>query len=107
MSAVSTANHWLWNFVIVMVTPVALNTIGYRYYVMYTVLSACIPISVYFFYPETMNRNLELINQVFRDASSPWEIVSMARKLPEGEVAEAQLAAVTKEGAGVEQKENV
>lgn len=107
MSAVSTANHWLWNFVVVMVTPVALDTIGYRYYVMYTVLSACIPIVVYLFYPETMNRNLELINQVFRDASSPWEIVSMARNLPEGEVAEAQLAAVTKEGAGVEQKERV
>ncbi|KAL4913989.1 general substrate transporter [Aspergillus aurantiobrunneus] len=106
MSAVSTANHWLWNFVVVMVTPVALETIGYRYYVMYTVLSACIPISVYFFYPETMNRNLELINQVFRDASSPWEIVSMARNLPEGEVAEAQLAAVTKkDGTAVEMKE--
>ncbi|KAL4779264.1 general substrate transporter [Aspergillus varians] len=107
MSAVSTANHWLWNFVVVMVTPVALETIGYRYYVMYTVLSACIPISVYFFYPETMNRNLELINQVFRDASSPWEIVSMARDLPQGEVAEAQLAAAAKGGTAVEQKENV
>lgn len=106
MSAVSTANHWLWNFVVVMVTPVALDTIGYQYYVMYTVLSACIPIGVYFFYPETMNRNLELINQVFRDASSPWEIVSMARKLPEGEVPEAQLAAVTgKGGTEVETKE--
>ncbi|KAL5333101.1 general substrate transporter [Aspergillus crustosus] len=107
MSAVSTANHWLWNFVVVMVTPVALDTIGYRYYVMYTVLSACIPIGVYFFYPETMNRNLELINQVFRDAASPWEIVSMARHLPQGEVPEAQLAALTKkDGAAVEMKEN-
>ncbi|KAL4809817.1 general substrate transporter [Aspergillus unguis] len=106
MSAVSTANHWLWNFVVVMVTPVALDTIGYKYYVMYTVLSACIPIGVYLFYPETMNRNLELINQVFRDAQSPWEIVSMARKLPEGEVGEAQLAAVAKkDGTEVETKE--
>ncbi|KAI9374441.1 general substrate transporter [Aspergillus egyptiacus] len=108
MSAVSTGNHWLWNFVVVMVTPVALDTIGYRYYVMYTVLSACIPLGIYFFYPETKNRNLELINQVFRDASSPWEIVSMAKQLPEGEVPEAQLAAVSKmEGAAaVEMKEN-
>ncbi|KAL2807969.1 general substrate transporter [Aspergillus granulosus] len=106
MSAVSTANHWLWNFVVVMVTPVALDTIGYGYYVMYTILSAMIPIGVYFFYPETMNRNLELINQVFREASSPWEIVSMARRLPQGEVAQAQLAAITKEdGSSFEQKE--
>ncbi|KAJ5103902.1 hypothetical protein N7532_004431 [Penicillium argentinense] len=31
MSSVSTANHWLWNFVVVMITPVALDTIGYQY----------------------------------------------------------------------------
>ncbi|KKK11869.1 hypothetical protein P175DRAFT_0515712 [Aspergillus ochraceoroseus IBT 24754] len=109
MSAVSTANHWLWNFVVVMVTPVALDTIGYRYYVMYAVLSACIPALVYFLYPETMNRNLELINNVFRDASSPWEIVSMAKNLPEGEIPEAQLIAMAKKGDGcsVEMEENV
>lgn len=72
-----------------MVTPVALSTIGFRYYVMYAVISAMIPVSVFFFYPETMNRNLELLNNVFKDASSPWDIVSMARKLPQGEVADA------------------
>ncbi|PYH49442.1 hexose carrier protein [Aspergillus saccharolyticus JOP 1030-1] len=91
MSAVSTANHWLWNFVVVMVTPVALDTLGYRYYVMYAVISACIPISVALFYPETMNRNLELLDHAFRDAPTPWQIVSMARSLPQGEVTEAEL----------------
>ncbi|OJK01855.1 hypothetical protein ASPACDRAFT_76410, partial [Aspergillus aculeatus ATCC 16872] len=91
MSAVSTANHWLWNFVVVMVTPVALDTIGYRYYVMYAIISACIPISVALFYPETMNRNLELLDHAFRDAPTPWKIVSMARRLPQGEVTEAEL----------------
>lgn len=97
MSAISTANHWLWNFVVVMITPVALDTIGYRYYIMYAILSACIPVLVYFFYPETMNRNLELINHVFRDASSPWQIVSMARHLPQGEITPAELVAYNKE----------
>ncbi|KAI4602234.1 hypothetical protein KJ359_009472 [Pestalotiopsis sp. 9143b] len=89
MNSVSTANHWLWNFVVTMITPVALSTIGFRYYIMYAVISALIPVSVFFFYPETMNRNLELLNNVFKDASSPWEIVSLARKLPQGEVADA------------------
>lgn len=49
MASISTANHWLWNFVVVIVTPVALDTIGYRYYIMYAILSACIPVLVYFF----------------------------------------------------------
>lgn len=108
MASISTANHWLRNFVVVMVTPVALDTIGYRYYIMYAILSACIPVLVYFFYPETMNRNLELLNHVFRDASSPWQIVSMARHLPQGEVIEVDFIAQSEkaDGCSVEMKEN-
>ncbi|PLB52551.1 general substrate transporter [Aspergillus steynii IBT 23096] len=107
MSAISTGNHWLWNFVVVMITPVALDTIGYQYYIVYAVISACIPISVYLFYPETMNRNLEALNHVFRDAPSCWDIVSMAKHLPQGEAAEVDLAMRTAEKGAVEQKENV
>ncbi|KAI3112868.1 hypothetical protein CBS147333_3376 [Penicillium roqueforti] len=99
MSAISTGNHWLWNFVVVMVTPVALDTIGYKYYIIYAVISACIPVSVYFFYPETMNRNLEPLNHVFRDAPTAWDIVSMARHLPQGEAAEVDVWKGTDEKA--------
>ena len=107
MSAISTANHWLWNFVVVMITPVALNTIGYKYYIVYAVISACIPVSVYFFYPETMNRNLEALNHVFRDASTPWQIVSMARHLPQGEAADVDLWMRAEEKKGeIEQSEH-
>ena len=105
MAAISTANHWLWNFVVVMITPVALDTIGYRYYIVYTVISACIPVAVYFFYPETMNRNLEALNHVFRDAPSTWQIVSMARHLPQGEAAEVDVWMRSEEKGAVEQKE--
>ncbi|KAL3460763.1 general substrate transporter [Aspergillus heterothallicus] len=86
MSAASTANKWLWNFVVVMITPVALDTIGWRYYILYAVISACIPVTVYLFYPETMGRSLEGLGSVFRDAESVWDIVEMARKMPIGDV---------------------
>ncbi|KAH8204274.1 hypothetical protein TruAng_001560 [Truncatella angustata] len=105
MNSVSTANHWLWNFVVTMVTPVAISTIGFRYYIMYAIISACIPIVVFFFYPETMNRNLELLNNVFKDASSPWQIVSMARQLPQGEVVEGRSDLSGKQN--FEQKEHI
>ncbi|KAL4897528.1 general substrate transporter [Aspergillus ambiguus] len=107
MSAISTANHWLWNFVVVMITPVALNTIGYRYYIVYAVISACIPVMVFFFYPETMNRNLEALNHVFRDAPSAWQIVSMARHLPQGETAEVDVWVRSAEKAEIEERESV
>lgn len=35
-----------------MITPVAINTIGYRYYIVFTIIGFCIPVSVYFLYPE-------------------------------------------------------
>lgn len=107
MSAISTANHWLWNFVVTMITPVALDTIGYQYYIMYAVISACIPFAVYFFYPETMNRNLEALNHVFRDAPTSWSIVSMARQLPQGETAEVDVWTKAEEKANIEQKEDI
>jgi hypothetical protein len=70
-----------------MITPVALETIGSRYYIVFVAISACIPVVVFFFYPETMGRNMEARNQVFRDAPSVWHIVAMARRLLQGDVA--------------------
>lgn len=35
-----------------MITPVAIESIGYKYYIVYTVIGFCIPLSVYFLYPE-------------------------------------------------------
>ncbi|KAJ5227502.1 uncharacterized protein N7469_007508 [Penicillium citrinum] len=80
MSSISTANHWLWNFVVTMITPVAIDSIGYRYYIVFTCIGFCIPLSVYFFYPETMGRTLEEIDLVFRDSPSVWETVRFAKR---------------------------
>jgi MFS family permease len=48
MASISTANHWLWNFAVAMITPVAINNIGYKYYIVYACIGACIPVTVYF-----------------------------------------------------------
>ncbi|CAG8090260.1 unnamed protein product [Penicillium salamii] len=101
MASLSTANHWLWNFIVVMVTPVALTTISWKYYIVFTVVAACIPVTVFFFFPETMNRNLELLDNIFRDAPSIWDIVGMARRLPQGDTLEAE-AELQEERKGTE-----
>ncbi|KAH6880049.1 general substrate transporter [Thelonectria olida] len=82
MSSISTANHWLWNFVVVMVTPVAIESIGWRYYLVFGVIAACIPVSVYFLFPETMGRNLEEIELLFKDSPSMWSTVKFAKNRP-------------------------
>lgn len=35
-----------------MITPVAIDSIGYQYYIVYACVGFCIPLSVYFLYPE-------------------------------------------------------
>ncbi|GJC77368.1 sugar transporter STL1 [Colletotrichum liriopes] len=82
MSSISTANHWLFNFLVIMVTPVALNTIAWRYYIVYAVIAAAMPVTVYFLFPETTGRNLEEIDLLFRESPSILATVKYAKTRP-------------------------
>ncbi|OGM50780.1 hypothetical protein ABOM_000559 [Aspergillus bombycis] len=86
MSSISTASHWLWNFIIAVVTLVALYSIGWRYYIVFTATSASVPLIVLPLFAETMNRNLELIDRAFKEAPTIWDIIPMARRLLQGDV---------------------
>ena len=65
-----------------MVTPVALDSIGWQYYIVYAVIAACVPVSVYFFFPETMGRNLEEIELIFKESPSVFSTVKFAKNRP-------------------------
>ncbi|KAI9762614.1 MAG: hypothetical protein M4579_000232 [Chaenotheca gracillima] len=64
-NAVSTCSNWLFNFLIVMVTPVMISNIGWGTYLFFAVVNACFLPIIYFFYPETANRSLEEIDLIF------------------------------------------
>ncbi|KAF2138701.1 uncharacterized protein K452DRAFT_255471 [Aplosporella prunicola CBS 121167] len=102
MASISTANHWLWNFVVTMITPVALDTIGYRYYIVYAVVGFCIPVSVYFLYPETMGRNLEELDLLFRDSPSALATVKFAKQRPVLQPTEFAVAKTEKDHESLE-----
>jgi sugar porter (SP) family MFS transporter len=106
MASISTANHWLWNFVVALVTPVAISSIGYRYFILFAVISYCIPITVYLFYPETMGQSLEQIDAVFRDNHSPLAIVKASKLISKGDVKEIYREK-NETGAGTEVENNV
>lgn len=65
-----------------MITPVAINNIGYQYYIVYAVIGACIPISVYFLYPETMGWKLEDLDILFKQGLSIRGIVRSSYRPP-------------------------
>lgn len=64
-NAFSTCTNWLFNFLIVMVTPIMISGIGWGTYLFFAVVNACFLPIIYFFYPETAGRSLEEIDLIF------------------------------------------
>ncbi|KAK3678832.1 hypothetical protein LTR78_001285 [Recurvomyces mirabilis] len=64
-SSISTACNWIMNFMIVYITPPAIQNIGYKTYIIFAVLNATwVPI-MYFYYPETKGLALEDVDRLF------------------------------------------
>lgn len=81
-NAVATSGNWIWNFMVVMITPVAFDTIKYQTYIIFAVINAFIVPCVYFFYPETAYRSLEEMDAIFVKTKSVFSVVSVARNEP-------------------------
>lgn len=64
-NAISTCTNWLFNFVVVMVTPIMISNIGWATYLVFAIINACFIPVIFFFYPETRGRSLEEIDIVF------------------------------------------
>ncbi|KAI9687689.1 MAG: hypothetical protein M1820_010377 [Bogoriella megaspora] len=66
-AALGTATNWAFNFMVVEITPIGIQTLQWKFYIIWTVFNfAFIPI-VYLFYPETAGRTLEDLDRYFRD----------------------------------------
>lgn len=61
-------------------SQVAIETIGWQYYLVFLVISAIIVPIVYLFYPETMGRSLEELEMMFSEGRSIRGIVRESRK---------------------------
>lgn len=57
--------NWLSNFVVVMVTPLGLKNLNYKFYIIWAVLCLSFVPIVYLLYPETARKSLEDIDLEF------------------------------------------
>ncbi|KAF2490545.1 general substrate transporter [Lophium mytilinum] len=64
-NAVSTCTNWIFNFLIVMITPIMIDNIKWGTYLVFAVVNACFLPVIYIFYPETRKRSLEEIDLIF------------------------------------------
>ncbi|EAL89485.1 hypothetical protein KXW98_005644 [Aspergillus fumigatus] len=81
-NALATSSNWIFNFMVVMITPVAFENIKWRTYIIFAVINAAIFPVVYFFYPETTRRSLEEMDRIFRKTKSIFSVVQVARDEP-------------------------
>ncbi|KAJ5734353.1 general substrate transporter [Penicillium malachiteum] len=77
-TAIGVSSNWLWNFTIVMITPVIINRIQWKAYLIFMVTNFIFIPVVYFFYPETGNLRLEDVDLILSRGGDP---VKQARLL--------------------------
>lgn len=94
-NAISTCTNWLFNFLIVMVTPIMIRNIGWGTYLFFACINACFFPVIYFFYPETAGRSLEEIDLIFaKGFCEGINYVRAAKELPYLSDEEIEQAAV-------------
>ena len=82
-NAVSTCTNWLFNFRIVMVTPIMIANIGWGTYLFFAIVNASFLPIIWWFYPETAKRSLEEIDIIFAKGHVEGKsYVKAAQELP-------------------------
>ncbi|KAI0893823.1 general substrate transporter [Annulohypoxylon nitens] len=66
-AAVATMTNWITNFAVVEITPIGIQKLGWKFYIIWTITNALFMPVIYFFYPETANRTLEDLDAFYRD----------------------------------------
>lgn len=81
LAAIGTATHWLFNFVIAEITPIAFVSISWKYYIVYAVIGISVAPMVYFLFPETKGKSLEDMNRLFSEPKHYLQVPSFSRHM--------------------------
>jgi hypothetical protein len=81
VTAMSADVNWMFNFLFAEATPLGFDNLGWKYYLCYMCTSTLAFVVFYFFCPETMNRGLEDIDEVFLRSDNIFAPVKIARML--------------------------
>lgn len=65
ISALATASNWIFNYLVVQVTPVSFSSIGWKTWIVFSILNFVFIFVVFLFYPETSGLSLEDVDYLF------------------------------------------
>ncbi|RAH66960.1 putative MFS sugar transporter [Aspergillus aculeatinus CBS 121060] len=64
-TAIGISSNWIWNFFVVMITPIIINRLQWKAYLIFMCTNLAFVPLIYFCYPETANFTLEEIDYLF------------------------------------------
>jgi len=62
---IASASAWIWNYAVVQITQPGIESIGYKYFIVWAVLNFTWIWVIYFFFPETAKKTLEELDFIF------------------------------------------
>lgn len=84
ITSMSSTVHWLFNFLIAMVTPIAFTSIKASYYFVYMAINVALVFFIFFLCPETKGQTLETIDDLFKSHENASSIRRTSSKLSDG-----------------------
>lgn len=64
-AAIAMVTNWLGVYIVVSITPVGIDSIGWRFYIIFAVTNLCFIPIIWLFYPETAGLSLDEIDWMF------------------------------------------
>lgn len=84
-TAIGVSSNWLWNFTVVMISPVIINRLAWKAYLIFMATNIIFVPVFYFLYPETGNLRLEDVDLIFSQGGNPVEVArEMNRRVKAG-----------------------
>lgn len=100
MTSISTGNHWVWNELIITVSPFALQAIGWKYYILFIVICFGISTVAAFCFPETKGKSIEEIDDLFKEHDTLWGVVKASLKPVRVQTEDKEAGAADSDGHG-------
>lgn len=83
-NGLSTCANWLFNFMVVMITPIAFDNIDNYTYLIFAIINLLMAPASWWIFPETAGRSLEEMDEIFAQSSAwdPHDVVVKERQYP-------------------------
>ncbi|KAL2848603.1 general substrate transporter [Aspergillus pseudodeflectus] len=83
-AALAAASDWIFNYLIVQISPIAIENIRWKTYMIFFVLNVLFACLVWLFYPETQGRSLEEIDALYMGDNDRYIVVDRRGRLLPG-----------------------